>query len=347
MNPTQPTAVEHRAQVTPAAIMHLGMAFWGSKTLLSAVELGVFSELASAGALEGEALRERLDLHPRGATDFFDALVALGMLTRENGRYTNTPATQLFLDQAKPSYIGAILEVWNSCFYDAWGSLTEGLRTGRPQIRAKDGEDFFEVLYTDPVRTTQFARAMSAISPDIATAITAKFPWQNHHSVTDIGCAEGAILVQIALTHKHLTGSGFDLPAIKPDFDTYTASFGLDQRLNFTAGDFFTDPLPPADVLIMGHILHSWDTDTKRLLLKKAYDTLPENGTLIVYDSIIDDERRHNTFSLLSSLNMLILTRGGTEYTSADCRTWMQETGFRESYTKHLTGPTSIIIGIK
>src|SRR5215216_6886907 len=105
MSDAQTAAVEHAAEVTPEAILELGFAFWGSKTLLSAVELGIFSELAEAGGLDDETLRQRLGLHPRSATDFFDALVALGMLERENGRYANTAATELFLDRAKPSYI--------------------------------------------------------------------------------------------------------------------------------------------------------------------------------------------------------------------------------------------------
>jgi precorrin-6B methylase 2 len=341
------TAAVESGPVTPDAIMQLGLAFWGSKTLLSAVELGVFSELAGAGALEGEALRERLGLHPRSATDFFDALVALGMLERQDGRYANTTATELFLDRAKPSYMGGMLEMANARLYGFWGSLTEGLRTGAPQNEARGGEDFFGALYADPERLAQFARAMSAVSGGAAQAIAAKFPWQDHGSVIDIGCAEGAVPVQIALAHDHVTGGGFDLPPIEPIFDAYIARFGLGERLRFTAGDFFADPLPEADVLVMGHILHDWDLDEKRLLLQKAYEALPEGGALIVYEAIIDDERRSNAFGLLMSLNMLIETPGGFDYTGADCRSWMEEAGFRESYVEHLVGPNSMVVGIK
>jgi precorrin-6B methylase 2 len=326
--------------------MQLGLGFWGSKALLSAVELGLFSELA-AGPLETDELRVRLGLHQRSARDFFDALVALGMLEREDGRYANTPATELFLDRAKPSYVGGILEMANARLYGFWGSLTEGLRTGAPQNEAKDGEDFFEALYADPERLAQFARAMSAVSGGAAQAITAKFPWRDHGSVIDIGCAEGAVPVQIALAHEHITGGGFDLPAIGPIFDAYVDRFGLGERLSFTGGDFFADPLPAADVLVMGHILHDWDLDEKRQLLKKAYDALPDGGALIVYEAVIDDERRSNAFGLLMSLNMLIETPGGFDYTGTDCRTWMQEAGFRESYVEQLVGPDSMIVGIK
>jgi hypothetical protein len=335
------------AEVAPDAIMQLGLAFWGSKTLLSAIELEVFSELAGADALEGEVLRERLGLHKRSAKDFFDALVALGMLEREDDRYSNTPATELFLDRAKPSYVGGMLEMANARLYRFWGSLTDGLRTGTPQNEAKEGGNFFEALYADPARLAQFARAMSAISGGAGQAIAAKFPWQDRGSVIDIGCAEGAVPVQIALAHDHITGGGFDLPPIEPIFDAYVTGFGLGERLSFTAGDFFADPLPQADVLVMGHILHDWDMDEKRLLLQKAYDALPDGGALIVYEAIIDNERRSNAFGLLMSLNMLIETPGGFDYTGADCQGWMQETGFRKSYVEHLVGPDSMVVGIK
>jgi SAM-dependent methyltransferase len=343
----QTSTVEHENRPTPEAIMRLGTAFWGSKTLMSAVELGVFSELAGAGALDAEALRERLSLHPRSARDFFDALVALGMLERENGRYTNTPATELFLDPAKPSYMGGIVEMANTHLYRHWGSLTEALRTGLPQNEAKDSENVFELLYADPVRLAQFVRAMAGASTHIGRTIATKFPWQDYRSVIDIGCSGGAVLVQIALAHEHITGGGFDLPALGPIFDTYVAGFGLGERLSFTAGDFFTDPLPQADVLVIGHTLHSFDLAAKHLLLRKAYDALPQGGALVVYDAIIDDSRRNNVFGLLRSLNMLIQTRGGFEYTGAECRAWMQETGFCESYVEHLVGPDSMAVGIK
>jgi O-methyltransferase domain/Dimerisation domain len=333
--------------VTPEPIIQLGMAFWGSKTLLSAVDLGVFSELAKEGALDGDELRTRLGLHERSATDFFDALVALGMLEREDGHYSNTPATDLFLDRAKPSYMGGMLEMAEHRLYPFWASLTEGLRTGEPQNEAKTGGDFFAALYADPARLAQFAGAMTAISVGSGQAIAAKFPWADHSSVIDIGCAEGAVPVQIALAHDHIMGGGFDLPPLAPIFDEFVGRFGLGDRLKFTGGDFFNDPLPPADVYVMGHILHDWDMDEKRHLLKAAHEALPAGGALIVYEAIIDDDRSENAFGLLMSLNMLIETPGGFDYTGADCCEWMRETGFRETYVEPLLGPDSMVVGIK
>jgi hypothetical protein len=344
--PLSPTTPEPAEQLTPDAIMQLGLGFWGSKTLLSAVELGLYTVISESGPLDAEELRGRLGLHPRSARDFFDALVALGMLARDNGRYSNTAATDLFLDPAKSSYIGGMLEMANARLYLFWGSLTEALRTGEPQNEAKSGDDFFATLYAAPERLAQFARGMTGLSAAAGGAIAAKFPWRDYDSVIDIGCSEGAVAVAITLAHGHLTGGGFDLPPVQPIFDAYAARSGVADRLSFTSGDFFTDPLPRADVLIMGHILHDWNLDEKRLLLEKAYAALPDGGSLIVYDAIIDDDRRENAFGLLMSLNMLIEGLG-FDYTGADCRAWMAETGFSKTYVEHLVGPDSMVVGIK
>jgi hypothetical protein len=345
--PKTVSADGHAEELTPDAIMELGTAFWGAKTLLSAVELKLFGVLSEAGSLDAGELRERLGLHPRGARDFFDALVALGMLARTNGRYSNTPETDLFLDPAKPTYMGGVLEMFNARVYTFWGALTEGLRTGQPQSEVKTGGDFFETLYADPEKLAQFTGAMTGLSRATGDAIAAKFSWRDYGSVIDIGCSQGAVAVAIATAHDHLTGGGFDLPPVEPIFNSYVAQFGLADRLSFTPGDFFADPLPSADVLVMGHILHDWELDQKRQLLQKAYDALPAGGALIVYEAIIDDDRRENAFGLLMSLNMLIEGVGGFDFTGADCRGWMAETGFSESYVEHLAGPDSMVVGIK
>ncbi len=332
---------------SPDGIMQLGLGFWGSKTLLSACELGLFSELA-AGSLSLEELSERFQLHPRSARDFLDALVALKMLTRDGDRYANTPATTMFLDRAKPTYIGGMLEMANARLYPFWGSLTEALRTGELQNEAKaGGQSFFAALYADPMRLEGFLKAMTGLSLGSAAAIAEKFPWAQYRTFVDLGTAQGGLPVQVALAHPHLTGVGFDLPVVGPIFDEYVRAHGLSGRLRFQPGDFFQDSLPSADVIVMGHILHDWDLDEKRHLIAKAFDALPEGGAFIAFDSVIDDERRENAFGLLMSLNMLIETPGGFDYTGADCAAWMRNAGFREERVEHLVGPDSMVIGIK
>jgi hypothetical protein len=330
---------------SPYPIMQLALGFWSSKALLSAVEIGLFNVLAE-GPLDAAALCARLALHPRGARDFFDALVALGMLERQDGRYSTTPATQRYLVRANPDYIGGILEMSNARLYGFWGSLTEALKTGQPQNESKHGDDLFGRLYADPDGLAIFLKGMTGVSRPIARQLAARIDWTRHRSVIDIGTAEGAVPVTIAQAHPHLTGGGFDLLPVRPVFERNVRAQGLSERLQFHPGDFFKDPLPAADVLVMGHILHDWDLATKRRLLAKAHAALPKGGLLIVYDMMIDDARRANATGLLMSLNMLIETAGGFDYTGADCAGWMREAGFADIRVEALEGPYSMAVAI-
>ena len=331
---------------TPDHILQTGMAFWASKTLLSAVEMEVFTELAKHPA-DLTTLQGRLGLHPRGAADFLDALVALGFLQREDGIYRNTNETDLFLDKAKPSYVGGILEMCNHRLYGFWGHLTTAVRTGESQNESKGGQDPFIAIYADPARLREFLRAMSGVSRGANMAIGRQFPWSGYTTFADIGTAQGDLAVQIALAQPHLRGIGFDLPEVGSVFEEYAASHQLEGRLEFRGGSFFTDELPQAEVLLFGHILHDWDLETKRMLLQKAHAALPPGGAVVVYDAIIDDARKENAFGLLMSLNMLIETPGGFDYTGRECIGWMQDAGFRDCRVEHLIGPDSMVVGIK
>lgn len=331
---------------TPDTIMQIGLGFWGSKVLLSAVELGLFTALAE-GSADLPTLSKRLGLHDRGARDFLDALVAMKLVDRNGGLYSNTPATDLFLDRKKPSYVGGLLEMANARLYESWGRLTEALRTGKSQNEAKGGEDLFTALYSDSAKLRGFLEAMSGVSLGAARAIAEKFSWKDYETFVDVGAAQGMVPVTLAQHHPHLTGVGYDLPQVKPVFEEFVAARGLTDRLSFQAGSFFTDPLPRADVIVMGHILHDWNLEEKRMLLAKAYDALDKGGALIVYEALIDDERRENAVGLLMSLNMLIETSGGFDYTGADCQGWMREAGFSQTSVTHLVGPDSMIVAIK
>jgi hypothetical protein len=272
----------------------------------------------------------------------------LGFLKRSGDTYSNTDETDLFLDKRKPSYLGGMLEMANARLYRFWGSLTEALRTGRLQNEAKTGEaHFFQALYADPARLRAFLKAMSGLSHGANMAIAKQFPWAKYKTFADLGAAQGDLATQIALANPHLTGVGFDLPECGPCFEEYVEANGVNDRVRFEPGSFFTDALPKADVITMGHILHDWDLEQKRMLVKKAFDALPAGGALVVYDAIIDDDRSKNTFGLMMSLNMLIETEGGFDYTGADCIGWMKEAGFKECYVEHLVGPDSMVVGLK
>jgi hypothetical protein len=331
----------------PDKILQTGLAFWASKTLLSAIEMGVFTEV-SRSPTHVASLSRRLGLHSRSARDFLDALVALGFLTRNGDRYANTPETEFFLDRQKPSYLGGLLEMANHRLYPFWGHLTEALRTGVPQNELKtSGHHLFETIYADRSHLREFLAAMTGMSHRANMIIAREFPWTEYRTFVDVGTAQGDLAAQIALVNPHLRGIGFDLREVAPVFEEYVATVGVTGRLTFLPGDFFSQDLPKVDVVLMGHILHDWDLPTKKMLIRKAFDAVPAGGALVVYETIIDDDRSKNAFGLLMSLNMLIETAGGFDYTGADCAAWMEEAGFSVTRVEPLVGPESMVIGFK
>ncbi|MGH3754840.1 MAG: methyltransferase [Pseudonocardiaceae bacterium] len=338
-------------KLDPSLIMQIGMGFWPSKTLLSAVELGLFTTLGS-GELTGPAIAERLELRSRAVYDFLDGLVALHLLERdgqgEAARYRNTAETALFLDRNSPGYIGGILEMANARSYGYWGGLTEALRTGRPQNESKHaGHSMFAELYRDPARLEQFMRAMAGFSMGSFHALAGGFDFARYQTVCDVGGATGQLSIILAQYHPHLRCISFDLPVVEPIATRTIEQANLSDRVRAVAGDFFADPLPQADVIMMGGILHNWNLERKLQLITAAFEALPPGGAFIVIENLIDDDRRENVYGLMLSLHMLIEFGDGFDYTGADFRGWCTDVGFQSVEVLALGGPASAGIAYK
>ena len=337
------------AQPSPELIMQVGMGFWASKTLLSAVELELFTVLGNErlGATE---IGERLALHPRSVSDFLDALVSLGLLVRDgdgaSSRYADTVDTALFLDKRQPAYIGGLLEMANERLYPFWGNLTKALRTGEPQNEAAVGEDFFAALYSDEDRLELFLRAMQGIQQGAFMALVESIDLSNASVLCDVGGANGTLRDR-GPAPSQPEGDLLRPRAGVPVAERHLKAMGVDDRVTTVAGDFFADDLPKADVITMGNILHDWNEHEKRTLIGKAYAALPDGGRFIAIENLIDDERRANTFGLLMSLNMLIETPGGFDYTSAQFDGWCRAAGFTRTEVVPLAGPTSAAVAYK
>ena len=337
--------------LSPARIMEVGMAFWPAKALLSAVELGLFTELG-ANSMTGRVLQGALQLHPRANPDFFDTLVALRFLDREgNGpeaRYRNTEETALFLDRHSPQFIGGFLEMANARLYRFWGDLTDALRTGSPQNEIKHtGASMFAELYSKPERLEQFMDAMSGISAGNFQALAEKFDFSRYRTVCDVGGATGLLSMLVAGKHPHLRCTSADLPAATLIAERKIASAGLGDRISAKSLDFFAEPLPRADVITMGMILHDWNLEKKMHLVRAAYDALPPGGAFIVIENLIDDARRENAFGLMMSLNMLIEFGDAFDFTGADFSRWCREVGFSRTEIIPLAGPASAGVAYK
>ncbi|HEX5183041.1 MAG TPA: methyltransferase [Allosphingosinicella sp.] len=337
---------------TPDSIFQIGMGFWASKTLLSAVELDLFTALGSEPKT-GAELERALGLHPRATWDFLDALVALGLLERAGdgpaARYANTPATAAYLDRQSPLYVGGLLEMANARLYRFWADLTPALQTGRPQNEIKhQGKPMFAELYADPQRLEQFMGAMAGASMGNFHALAEGFDFSHIRTLADIGGAAARLSITVARRHPHLQCLSCDLPIVRPIAERHIEEAGLDGRVTAVALDFLADEFPKADAIAMSLILHDWDLDRKKMLIAKAFRALPEGGALIVVENLIDDERRRNAFGLLMSLNMLIeFGEAAFDFTGADFAGWAGEAGFSRCEILPLAGPASAAIAWK
>jgi SAM-dependent methyltransferase len=331
--------------------MEVGMAFWPAKVLLSAIELRLFTELGSM-ARTGAELQTALQLHPRANPDFFDTLVALRFLEREGdgeeARYRNTTETAMYLDRHSPDFMGGFLEMANARLYRFWGDLTEGLRTGNPQNEIKHtGASMFAELYSKPDRLEQFMDAMSGISAGNFQAFADKFDFSRYRTVCDVGGATGQLSMLVARRHPHLRCASLDLPAATAVAERKIAAAGLADRVSARSLDFFAEPLPEADVITMGMILHDWNLEKKMHLVRAAYDALPPGGAFVVVENLIDDPRRENAFGLMMSLNMLVEFGDAFDFTAADFFGWCREAGFRTMEVIPLAGPASAGVAYK
>ncbi len=332
-------------------IMEVGMGFWPAKTLLSAVELGVFTELGGDG-MTGDQLQSALGLHQRANPDFFDTLVALHFLERDGdgaaARYHNTQETGTFLDKSNDSYIGGFLEMANARLYGYWGDLSEALRTGQPQNEIKHtGKSVFAELYKDADGLEQFIAAMTGISAPNFQAFAEKFDFSRYDSLCDVGGASGQLSMMVAERHSHLRCISADLPAVTAIAKRNIDAAGLTDRVTAQSIDFFKESLPQVDVITMGMVLHDWNLENKMRLIQAAYDALPDGGAFVVIENIIDDARRENAFGLMMSLNMLVEFGDAFDFTGADFSEWCRTVGFSETEILPLGGPASAGVAYK
>ena len=295
---------------------------------------------------------KELDLHPRGIADFLDALVGMKFLERESdgpdAKYFNTSVGALYLDRQSPRYIGGILEMLNARLFKFWHDLPEALRTGQPQNETKGGgKSIFEELYADPAGLEQFLDAMAGLSRINFEALADKFDFSRYRTLCDVGGATGLLCMEVAKKHPQIECISFDLPPVESVARKHVSAAGLSDHVRVASGDFFQDPLPKADVVTMGMILHDWNLEKKMQLIRAAYDALPPGGAFITVEALIDDRRRENVFGLLMSLNMLIEFGDAFDYSAADFEKWCREVGFKRFEVIQLAGPSSAAIAYK
>ncbi|WP_396613936.1 methyltransferase (plasmid) [Haloferax sp. S1W] len=321
--------------------------FLSTKIVLSAVELDLFTELASE-PMTKEQLEEQLGLHPRCSADYLDSLVALGYLRREDGVYRNDPVVDKVLDASKTEhYIGGALEWANEHQYQTFGELTETLKTGEPQSGYMDEDEMFDELYEDEDQADAFTSGMAGLTSRVANYIAESFEWEEYESVCDVGSAKGMVPVTVAEKNEHLKATAFDLPELKPISEEFISKRGMDDRVSFHPGDAFEDDLPRHDVFVLGRILHDFGLEKKKELIRSTYEAMPDDGALLIYGSLIDNDRRENVVGLMTSLYVMVDSEKGYDYTPKECQKWLQEIGFSEIEVRDIPGPETMVVAQK
>nr|CAM34375.1 putative O-methyltransferase [Streptomyces tendae] len=330
------------AAITAEPLLQMAADFYKWRTVLFAVELDLFTALADSPATEPE-IRERFSLGERGTRDFLDALVSVGLLVREDGVYRAAPLAAGYLDSRRSAFLGRFLGQADA----RWGRVAQGLRSGEPQNGAGGGAGMFTRQHRDQQAWRAYYGGMDALNGPSGAALVGAFDWSRVKRVTDVGGARGNVLAHLVRAHPHLQATVFDLPPVEAVFSEHMRELGLTGRIAFCPGNFFEDPLPESDVVVFGHVLHDWDVSQRRVLARKAYEAVAPGGCALVYDTMIDEERRERTNSLLVSINMMLCTPGGGEYTPSEGGRWFAEAGFAHVEHRHLHGDDTLLIARK
>ncbi|WP_413101937.1 methyltransferase [Streptomyces sp. Inha503] len=338
-----PEGIVDLPPIGPEPILRLATLVCETEVMHAALELGVFGSLAEGSLTEPE-LRERLGLHERFSKDFLDALAGLGLLIRVGDRYRNAPVAGHYLVPGQGVYLGDYPRMVTASFQQAWGQLSRGLRTGKVETQPRGG--FVAKSHEDQERFKVYAGVMDHLSTRVARDFAERFDWSGYKDVGDLGGARGHLAAALLEAHPHLSGYCFEPPSAERYLKGHMAELGMSGRVGFVGGDLFTDPIPEADVLVYGQVLHGWEDEERRTLVRRAHEALRPGGMLLIYDRMIDEERRDQQ-RLLYSLYMRLVSPMGSEYRAVDCERWLREAGFPEVRSEPLLNTHTVVVGLK
>lgn len=319
-------------------ILRLGNAFCQAQALLTAVELDLFTALHDSPAT-AEDIRGRLGLHGRALQDFLSLLVVIGLLSEDEGRYRNAAIADRHLVSGKPGYLGGFLAGTKANLYPVWNGLTETLRSGRPRALAGS----FTAMLNDPEQLRQYVLMMEGVLQTLMPSLIESLDWSGYRSVLDVGGCRGSLVGQLVTARPWLSGHVFDLPQLRPLFEEHIGMLGRAGMARFHAGDFFRDPLPRADVLILGHILHNWSKHRREYLVHKAFHAVNPGGALLVHDRMLDDSRT-GIDDLVASLIMALVTEEGSEYPVGELTSLAVGAGFSSVSHQRLADTETLMV---
>jgi len=304
---------------TSGIVLDLIDAFRRSKTMFAAVEIGIFDGRRPADYKELGRL--------------LDACVSLGLLEKKNGAYVNTPEADKYLRSDSSNTMVGYIHHSNRALYQMWGHLEDAVREGTHRWKQAFGPDvpIFSHFFRTDEAMRDFLQGMHGFGLLCSPAVVAAFDLSRFHHLVDLGGATGHLVAAARQRYPNLKATVFDLPVVA--------------RLipGVVPGDFFTDPLPPADLYSLGRILHDWPEEKIKTLLAKIHAALPPGGGLLIAEKLLDDT---NVAAHMQSLNMLVST-DGRERTSAEYEALLKSAGFSKVECCRTGTPLDAILATK
>ncbi len=292
--------------------------------MFTAAELGVFDHLA-AGPQSSARLSALIDSSVEALDRLLHLCVNLGLLHLENGLFSNSPEAQIYLVRSSPDSIYGYVEYSRRALWQLWARLPDAVREGTnrwPQAFGGQGELFTHYYKTEEDKRL-FLMGMHAFGQISSPQIVAAVDLSRFTHLVDLGGATGHFALAASTRYPALRATVLDLPACLPLAQEILAG----SRVETLAGDFFTDPLPPADLYALGRILHDW-TETKiKKLLERIYAALPPGGAILVLEKLVDEAGTGPAWALLQDLNMLVATEG-KERKLSEYRVLLEAAGF-------------------
>lgn len=312
----------------PAPVLQIIDGLRLSKAVFSALEIGVFD------LLEGESLAavdcaSRLQIHPDGAERLLDTCASVGLLSKQDGVYRNSPLASTYLLRSSAHTLSGYMLYSNRVTWKLWEHLEDAITEGTPRWTQCFGDqvDLFGHFFRTENAKRTFLAGMHGLGMLSSNAVAAAFNFSAHRVVADLGGGTGHLAAAICERYPHMEGIVFDLPSVVPVTADYLRRSPAGSRVRPVAGDFFADPLPPADLYCLGRIFHDWGEQKIRTLLRKMHATLPAGGAVLIAEMLLWDDKTGPTYALLQSLNMLACTEG-KERNLAEYRDLFESEGF-------------------
>jgi hypothetical protein len=366
-------------QLSPDPIFQMITGFWVSKTLMTAVELEIFTKLSGNKAVNINEFQNMLDMQKRPAEVFATALVSLGLLNvtigkEEGGKgetgivnidehkrvYSNSQLSEVFLDKNKPSYIGDFIIMMDKHLYNRWDKLAVSLKTNQPVEAAATAEGDNNIsagTMFDKAKSNQlteqmemFTHAMYGVSVGPAMALPKIFDFSSYNKLMDIGGGSGVYAIEVVKQNPKTSAVVLELEPACRVADQYIKRFNLEGKIHTQVLDFFKDNLPTDyDVALLSHIIHFLDEEKDKILLKKIYDSLPNdrNSAIIISEWLLNDEKTGPVPSALMSLTMIVDQPQGRNYSFSEVSKMLTDVGFTNIEKRPLAGPAEIVIGYK